>query len=95
MCEMYPVYQTVQLIMTVGVSAICISSEPVKLFLQSHPSIVQLSGFACLFLLLALMVKRQEFPVGHILNYQKCWIFGQKQNFGQKSKFCSKIEILV
>jgi len=58
---------TVQLLMTVGVSAICISSEPVKAFLQRNPFIVQLSGIACLFLLFALMVKRQEFPINFYL----------------------------
>lgn len=58
---------TVQLLMTVGVSAICISSEPTKAFLQSHPGIVQLSGFSCIFVLFALLIKRQEFPMNFYL----------------------------
>ena len=54
---------TVQLLMTTGVSAICIASEPTKQFLQNNPFLVQLSSFSCIFVLFALMVKRQQFPV--------------------------------
>lgn len=46
--------------------AICIASEPTKVFLQNNPAIVQLSSFSCFFVLLALMVKRQQFPVHSI-----------------------------
>merc|ERR1711937_282938 len=58
---------SVQLLMTTGVSAICIASEPTKLFLQNNPFLVQLSSFSCIFVLFALMVKRQQFPVNFYL----------------------------
>merc|ERR1712106_918259 len=58
---------TVQLLMTTGVSAICIASEPTKQFLQNNPFLVQLSSFSCIFVLFALMVKRQQFPVNFYL----------------------------
>merc|ERR1719312_591219 len=40
---------TVQLLMTCGVSAICISSEPTKVFLQNNPAIVHIASFSTLF----------------------------------------------
>jgi len=58
---------TVQLLMTCGVSAICISSEPTKVFLQNNPAIVHIASFSTLFVLFALMFKRQQFPVNFYL----------------------------
>lgn len=58
---------TVQLLMTTGVSAICIKSEPTKLFLQNNPGVVHVCSFSTIFVLFALLFKRQQFPVNFYL----------------------------
>ena len=55
--------------------AICISSEPTKVFLQNNPAIVHIASFSTLFVLFALMFKRQQFPVSFIRRC--CTVFYQ------------------
>ena len=55
--------------------AICISSEPTKVFLQNNPAIVHIASFSTLFVLFALMFKRQQFPVSCNSNCNiKCYV---------------------
>ena len=49
--------------MTIGVSAICMAFDPVKVFLQANPAIPAISGIGCFGLLIALMIHRRNFPV--------------------------------
>merc|ERR1712003_417608 len=58
---------TVQIFMTIGVSAICMAFDPVKVFLQANPAIPAISGIGCFGLLIALMIHRRNFPTNFIL----------------------------